>query len=41
MLNFPENDGDSRKLKKPEELVQHFSKQFRHYIPAHNITYKH
>ena len=41
MLDFPENEGDSRKLKKVEELVQHFSGQCRHYVPKQNITYKH
>ena len=25
MLSFPENEGDSRKLKKAEQIVQHFS----------------
>ena len=41
MLDFPENEGDSRKLKKVEELVQHFSDQCRHYVPKQNIAYKH
>ena len=41
MLDFQENEGDSRKLKKVEELVQHFSEQCRHYVPKQNITYKH
>ena len=27
MLDFAENEGDSRKLKKVQELVQHFRKQ--------------
>ena len=37
MLDFQENEGDSRKLKKVQELVQHF----RHYVSKQNITYKH
>ena len=41
MLNFPGNEADSRKLKKVEELVQHFSEQCRHYVPKENITFKH
>ena len=41
MLNFPENERDSRKLKKIQELVQHFREQFKHYVPKENITYKH
>ena len=40
-LDFPEKEGDSRKLKKVEELVQHFSGQCRNYVPKQNITYKH
>ena len=40
MLDFPENKGDSRKLKKVQELVQHFYEQCRHYILKQNITYK-
>ena len=36
MLDFPANDGDSKKLKKVQELVQHFSKQCRHYLPKQN-----
>ena len=40
MLNFPENKGDSRKLKKVEKLVQYFSDQCRHYVPKQNITHK-
>ena len=27
MENFPENEGDSRKLEKVEELIQNFSEQ--------------
>ena len=38
MLDFPENERDSRKLKKVQELVQHFRKQCRHYVPEQNIT---
>ena len=41
MLNFPENERDSRKLKQVQELVQHFREQFKHYVPKENITYKH
>ena len=41
MLDFPENEGDSRELQKAEELVPHFSEQSRHYVPKQNITYKH
>ena len=40
MLDFPENEGDSRKLKKVQELIQHFCEQGRHYAPKQNITYK-
>ena len=39
MLNIPENEGDSRKLKKVQELVQHFQEQCRNYVPKQNITY--
>ena len=39
MINFPENEGDSRKLKKVQELVQHFQEQCRHYVSKQNITY--
>ena len=39
MLDFPENEGDSRKLKKVQELLQHFQEQCRHYVPKQNITY--
>ena len=41
MLDFPENKGDSRKLKELQKLVQHFQEQCRHYVPKQNITYKH
>ena len=43
MLDFPENEGDSRKLKKVQELVQHFCGEqcSRHYVPKQNITHKH
>ena len=37
MLNFPKNGGDSRKLMKVQEPVQHFSEQCRHYVPEQNI----
>ena len=40
MLDFPENERDDRKLKKVQELVQHFCEQCRHYVPKQNITYK-
>ena len=30
MLDFPEKEGASRKLKKVQELVQHFCAQCRH-----------
>ena len=30
MLDFPENEGDNKKLKKVQELVQHFCEQCRH-----------
>ena len=41
ILGFPENEGDSRKLKKVQELAQHFCKQCRHYdVPEQNISYK-
>ena len=39
MLNIPENEEDSRKLKKVQELVQHFQEQCTHYVPKQNITY--
>ena len=32
MLGFLENEENRRKLKKVEELVQHFSEECRHYI---------
>ena len=41
MFDFPENEEDSRKFKKLEESVQHFSEQCRHYVQKQNITYKH
>ena len=41
MLDFPENERDSRKLKKVQELVQHFREQCRRYVPKQNMTYKH
>ena len=31
MLHFPEKEGDTGKLKKQQNLVQHFSEQFRNY----------
>ena len=42
MLYFPKNEGDSRKLKKGNELVQHLTEQCRHYyVPKQYATYKH
>ena len=41
MLDFPENEGDSRNLKNVQELAQHFREQRRNYVPKQNITYKH
>ena len=40
MLDSPENEGDSRKLKKVQELAQHFCEQCRRYVyvPKQNIT---
>ena len=32
--DFLESEGDSRKLKELQELVQHFSKQYRDYVPS-------
>ena len=40
MLDFSEIERDSRKLKKVQELVQHFCEQFRHYVTKENITYR-
>ena len=37
MLIFPENEGDSRKIKKAEKIIQHFSEQCRHYVLKQNI----
>ena len=39
-LDFPENEGGSRKLKKVLELVQHVSEQYRHDVSKQNKTYK-
>ena len=36
-----ENEGDSRKLEKVQELVEHLCEQCRHYVPKQNVTYKH
>ena len=41
VLDFPENEEDSRKLKKEHEVVQHFREQCIPYVPKRNITYKH
>ena len=37
MINFLENKGDSRKLEKVEELVQHFQEQCRHHVPKQKL----
>ena len=36
MLDFQENEGDSRALKKVQELVQHFREQCKHYVLKQN-----
>ena len=41
MLDISENEGDSRKLTKVQEIVQHVSDQCRYYVPKQNMTYKH
>ena len=41
MLDFQENEGDSRTLKKVEEPVQHFREQCKQYGLKQNITYEH
>ena len=41
MLNFSEKKGNSKKLKKVQELVQQFREQCGHCVPKQNITYKH
>ena len=38
VCSIPENKGDSRKLKKVQELVQHFCEQCRHYVPKQDLT---
>ena len=39
MLPFPENEGDTGKLKKVQNLVQHFSEQFgNYYVPKKNVS---
>ena len=38
MLGIPKNEGESRILKKVQELVQHLSEQHRHYVPRQNIS---
>ena len=40
MLDFPENEEDSRNLKNVQELIQHFSEKFRYYVPNQNVTFK-
>ena len=40
MIDFLEREGDSRDLKKVQELVQHFCEQCKRYVPKQNITYK-
>ena len=39
MIDFPGSEGDSRKLKKVQELVQHFCEQCRHYCVANKTRY--
>ena len=41
ILDFPENEGGTKKLKKVQELVQPFKQQCRHYVSKQNITYEH
>ena len=41
VFDFPENEGDSKKLKKGQELVKHFRDQCKRYVPKKNTTYKH
>ena len=39
MFSFPEREGDTGKLKKVQDLVQHFSEQFRdYYVPKTNVS---
>ena len=40
MIDFPGSEGDSRKLKKVQELVQHFCEQCKNYVPKQNTTCK-
>ena len=40
MLDFPENEEDSRNLKNVQELIQHFREKFRYYVPNQNVTFK-
>ena len=40
MLNFPEYEEDSRKLKKVQDRIQHFREQCRHYVLNQNITHE-
>ena len=40
MLDFPENEEDSRNLKNVQELIQHFSEKFRYYATNQNVTFK-
>ena len=38
MLHFPEKEGDTGELKKVQNLVPHFSEQFRnYYVPSKNV----
>ena len=39
MIDFPGSEGDSRKLKKVQELVQHFCEQCRHHYVATKTKY--
>lgn len=38
MLHFPKNEGYSRKLKKVQTSVQHFSEQLRHFVPKQQFV---
>ena len=38
MVDFPKNEGFSRKLKKVQTSVQHFSEQLRHFVPKQQFV---
>ena len=38
MLDFLENEGYSKKLKKVQASVQHFSEQLRHFVPKQQFV---